>query len=148
MKIEENIMECLARTMQKAGYVNKEYLVKILLHCLFPKLMYSTCCTFGVRSILNPLNVAFNDGFRTIFNIADIQLSVRMIVNGFSVLPVSMTFVVNLLYMIQNMTKIDTFLQLIAHLFLKFDCYCDLCNVYNINIHMCKTEIKLQQLYE
>ena len=54
----------------KAGYVNKEYLVKILLHCLFPKLMYGTCCTFGVDNILNPPNVAFNDGFRKNFNFA------------------------------------------------------------------------------
>ena len=55
---------CLAGTMQKAEFVNRECIVKILLHCLFPKLMHGTCCTFGCNSILNPLNVAFNDGFR------------------------------------------------------------------------------------
>ena len=51
--------------------------------------------------------------------------------------------------MIQNMLKIDKFQQLIAHLFLKSDCNYDLCNLYNINIHMCKAEIKqkLQKLY-
>ena len=61
---------CLARIVQKAGYVNKECLVKIPLHSLFPKLMCGTCCTLDGKSILNPLNVAFNVGFRKIFNIA------------------------------------------------------------------------------
>ena len=39
---------CLAGIGQKAGYVNKECLVKILLYFRFPKLMFGTCCTFGV----------------------------------------------------------------------------------------------------
>ena len=65
---------CLAGIVQKAGFVNKKCLVKIVLHCLFPKLMYGTCCTFGVKSILNPLNVAFNDGFRKILILPDIQV--------------------------------------------------------------------------
>ena len=52
--------------------------------------------------------------------------------------------------MIQIMLKIDKFQQLMAHLFLKSDCYFDLCNLHEININMCKAEIKrkLQQLYE
>ena len=33
---------CLAGIKQKADYVKKECLLKILLHCLFPKLIYST----------------------------------------------------------------------------------------------------------
>ena len=92
---------CLAEIVQQAGYVNKECLVKILLHCLFPKLTCGTCCNSGVKSILNPLNVAFNDGFRKIFNSAR-QTSVRMIINGLNALPVSLTVVCNLFYMIQN----------------------------------------------
>ena len=98
LKNRRKYCECLAGIMQKAGFVNKECLVKILLHCFFPELMYGTCCTFG---------------------------------------------------MIQNMLKIDKFQQLIAHLFLKSDCNYDLCNLYNIDIHMCTAEIKqkLQKLY-
>ena len=73
-----------------------------------------------------------------------------MIINGFNVLPVSLTVVNNLFYMIQNMLKINKFQQLIAHLFLKSDCYFDLCNLYDTNIHMCRAEIKqkLQKLHE
>ena len=73
-----------------------------------------------------------------------------MIINGFNVLPVSLTVVCNLFYMIQNMLKIDKFQKLIAHLFLKSDCYFDLCNLFDINVHMYKAEIKqkLQKLYE
>ena len=74
--------------------------VKILSYCLFPKLIYGTCGTFGVKSILNPLNVAFNDGFKKIFNIAR-HTRVRLInINGFNVLPVSLTVVCNLFYVI------------------------------------------------
>ena len=140
--MHENIRKCygcLAGIVQKAGYVNKECLVKILLHCLFPKLMYGTCCTFGVNSILNPLNVAFNDRFNKIFNIAK-YTRVRMIINGFIVLLVSLTVVCNLFYMIQNTLKIDKFQQLIAHLFLKLGYYFDLRKLYDINVHMCKAE--------
>ena len=90
------------------GFVNRECLVKIILHCLFPKLMYGTWCTFGVKSILNPLNVAFNDGFRKILNIAR-HTRVWLIINGFNVLPVSLTVICNLFYVIQNMLKIDKF---------------------------------------
>ena len=86
---------CLAGMEQNVDYVNKECLVKILLHCLLPKLMYGTCCIFGVRSILNPLNVAFNDGLRKIFNIAR-YTSVWMIINGFNVLLESLTVVCDL----------------------------------------------------
>ncbi len=53
--------------------------------------------------------------------------------------------------MIQNMLlKIDKFQQLFAHLFLKSDCYFDLYNLCDVNIYICKSEIKqmLQQLYE
>ena len=89
----------LAGIVQKAGYVNKECLVKILLRCLFSKLIYGTCCTVGVKSILNPLNVALNDGFRKFFNIAR-HTSVRMIINDFNVLPVSLTDVCNLFYIL------------------------------------------------
>ena len=112
MEIEENIMGVLAGIMQMAGHVNKECLVKILLHCPFPKLTHGTCCTFDFKSILNPLNVAFNDGFK-IFNIAR-PTCVRLIINGFNVLPVSLTVICNLFYMIQNMLKINKFQQLIA----------------------------------
>ena len=111
--------------------------------------MDDTCCTFGVKSILNSMNVAFNDGFRKICNIAK-HTSVRMIINGFNALPVSLTVFCNLFYMIKNMLKIDKFQQQIALLFLKSDCYFDLCNLCDINIRMCKAEIKqkLQRLYE
>ena len=68
--------------------------------------------------------MAFNDGFRKIFNIAR-HTSVRLNVNGFKILPVFLTVVCNLYYMIQNMLKINKFQQLIAHLFLKSDCYFD-----------------------
>ena len=121
---------------------------KILLHCLFPKLIYGLCYTFGAKNILNPLNVAFNDEFRKIFNVAR-HISGRMIIIGFNALPISLTVVCNLFYMIKNMLKVDEFQQLIAHLFLKSDCYFDLCNLYDINIHMCRAEIKqkLQRLY-
>ena len=54
------------------------------------------------------MNIAFNDGFRKFFNIAR-HTSVRMIINGFNVLPVSLTVACNLFYMIQNMLKIDNF---------------------------------------
>ena len=54
--------------------------------------MYGTCCTFGVKSILNPLKAAFNYGFRKICNITR-HKSVRMIIIGFNVLPVSLTIV-------------------------------------------------------
>ena len=52
--------------------------------------------------------------------------------------------------MIQNVLKTDKFQQFIGHLFLKFYCYFDLCNLHDINMHMCQVEIKkkLQQLYE
>ena len=40
------------------------------------------------------------------------------------------------------MPEIDKFQQLIAHLFLKSDCYFDLYNLYDINIHICRAEIK------
>ena len=56
--------------MQKVGFVNRKCLVKIISYCFIPKLMHDTCCTFGVKSISNSLNVAFNYGFRKIFNIA------------------------------------------------------------------------------
>ena len=73
-----------------------------------------------------------------------------MIINDFNILPVSLTVVCNLFYMIQNMPKRGKFQQLIVHLFLKSDCYfdLDLCNLYDINKHMCKAEIKqkLKQL--
>ena len=83
------------------------------------------------------------------FNIAR-HRSVKLIINGFNVLPVSLTVVCNLFYMIQNIIKKDKFQQLIAHQFLKSDSYYGLCNLYDINIHMCKAKIKrkLQQLYE
>ena len=66
----------------------------------------------------------------------DIQV-LRMIINGCNVLPVSLTVVYNLFYMIQNrpMLKINKFQQLIADLFFKSDNYFDLCNLYDINIH-------------
>ena len=70
--------------------------------------MHSTCCTFGVKSILSPLHVAFNDGFRKTFYIAR-HTSVRMIISGFNVLLVFLTVVCNLFYMIQNMLKIVKF---------------------------------------
>ena len=74
-----------------------------------------------------------------------------MIISGFNFLPVYLPVVcINIFYMIQIMLKIDKFQQLMAHLFLKSDCYFDLCNLHEININMCKAEIKrkLQQLYE
>ena len=60
--------------MQKAVFVNRECLVKILLHCLFQKLMYGTYCTFGVKSILNPLNVAFMMDLKKLLILPDIQV--------------------------------------------------------------------------
>ena len=68
--------------------------------------MYGTCCTFGVKSILNPLNIAFNDGFRKFFNFSR-HTRVWLIINSFNVLPVFLTVVYNLFYVIQNMLKID-----------------------------------------
>ena len=107
--------------------------------------MYGPCCTFDVKSILNPLNVAFNDEFRKIFNIAR-HTNLRLIINGFiNVLPVSLTVVCNLSCMIQNMLMIDNFQQLLSHLFFMFDCSYDLSNLYNINIRMCK--LKLSKSY-
>ena len=53
-----------------------------------------------------PLNVAFNDGCRKIFTVVR-HRSVRMIINGFNVLPASLAVVCNLFYMIQNMLKTD-----------------------------------------
>ena len=49
---------CFTEIMQKESFVNRECLVNILyiLHCLFLKFMFGICCTFGVKSILNPLN--------------------------------------------------------------------------------------------
>ena len=126
--------------MQKAGFLNRECLIKIILHCLFPKLIYGTCCTFSVKSILNLLNVTFNDGFRKIFKIARCT-SVWLIINGFNVLPVSLTVVCNLFHVIQNMLKIDKNQQLIAHLLLKSDCYYDLMATYMIFIY---TYVKLK----
>ena len=83
--------------------------------------MLRTCCTFCVKCILNSLNVAFNDRFGKKFNIAW-HTSVRFIVNGFNVLPTSLTFVCNLYYMVQNMPEVNKFQQLIARPFLKSDC--------------------------
>ena len=59
--------EFLAGIMQKVGLIHRECLVKILLHCIFQKLMYCTGCNFSIKSILNPLNIAFNDGSRKVF---------------------------------------------------------------------------------
>ena len=76
----------LAGIMQKVGFVKRECLVKYYT-ALFQ--MYGTFCTFGVKSNLSPLNVTFNDGFRKICIIAR-HVSVRLIINGFNVLPVSL----------------------------------------------------------
>ena len=103
-----------------------------------------TCCTFGVKSILNPLNVAFNDGFRKIFNIAK-HTSVMLIINSFSVSPVSLNVARNLFYVVQNMLKTDTFQQLIAHLFLKFDVFM-IYATYDILIYIC-VKLKLSKSY-
>ena len=97
--------------------------------------MCGTYCTFGVKSILNPLNVTFNDGFRKIVNFA-IHTRVWLIINGFNVLPVSLAVVCNLFYMIQNMLKIDKFQHLIARLLLKPNCYYDLLATYMIFIYI------------
>ena len=139
-----NRIKYLAGIIQKAGYVNKECQVKILLHCLFPKLMYGICCTFGVKSILNPLNKAFNNGFKN-FNIAR-HTRVRLIIYDFNVLPESLIVVCNLFDAIQNVLKIDQFQQLIAHLFLKSDCYYDLKEPYMIFIYIC-VKLKLSKSY-
>ena len=121
--------------MQKTSFLNGEYLVKIILHCLFPKLMYGTCCTFSVKSILNPLNIAFNNGFRKKINFAR-HTRVWLIINGFNFLPVSLTIICNLFYVIQHMLKIDKFQQLIFHLLLKSNYYYDLMATYMILIYM------------
>ena len=49
------------------------------------------------------------------FNVAR-HASVRLIINGFNVLPLFLTVVCNLFYMIQNTLKVDKFQHLIAHL--------------------------------
>ena len=60
--------------------------------------------------------MAFNNGFRKIFNI-DRHTSVRLIINGFNVLLVFLIFVCNLFYMIHNMLKIDKFQRYCSSVF-------------------------------
>ena len=69
-----NYYGCLAGIMQKAGFVKRESLVKILLHCLFLKLTYGTCYTFSVKSNLSLLKVTLMMDLEKFLILLDIQV--------------------------------------------------------------------------
>ena len=63
-----------------------------------------------MKCILKPLNLAFNNSFRKIFLHIARYKSLRMIFNGFKILPVSSDVVFKCAYMTQNKLKLGKFI--------------------------------------
>ena len=59
----------LADIIQPANFITEECLLRILVSCLLPIMMYRPCCVFRDKEILKPLDVELNDGFGRIFYI-------------------------------------------------------------------------------